>query len=287
VKQYAAADYDSRAVEAARRVLIELMRVLGEYDEEIAVVGGWVPPLLMPGAGHIGSTDVDLALDHEALQEPRYATLRALLERSGYYADEEQNYVFYRDVTLDDGAEPDPVVVEVDLVAAEYGLAGGRRQSQPVQDLRARKARGADLLFDRGLAEEVPVEGPLPSGATLRTRVRVAGPVPFLVMKANAIARRDKPKDAYDVWFLLSNHKAGLEGLAAAVAEHADHGLVQEALGHLADAFASVDHVGPRAVAEFLELEPGTEEYDRVRQDAYQRTRYILQRLPREGDQSE
>src|SRR5690606_1409475 len=138
--------------------LLELTRVLGEYDEEIAVVGGWVPPLLMPEAGHIGSTDVDLALDHEALQEPGYATLRALLERSDYYADEEQNYVFYRDVTLGDGLEPDPVVVEVDLVAAEYGLAGKKRQSQPVQDLRARKARGADLVFDRGLVEEVLVD---------------------------------------------------------------------------------------------------------------------------------
>lgn len=283
MKQYAATDYDSRAVEAARRVLLELTRVLGEYDEEIAVVGGWVPPLLMPEAGHIGSTDVDLALDHEALQEPGYATLRALLERSGYYADEEQNYVFYRDVTLGDGLEPDPVVVEVDLVAAEYGLAGKKRQSQPVQDLRARKARGADLIFNRRLAEEVPVEGPLPNGAMLLTRIRVAGPVPFLVMKANAIAGRDKPKDAYDVWFLLSNHPAGLGGLAAAVAEHADHGLVREALGHLADAFASVDHVGPRAVADFLELEPGTDEYDRVRQDAYQRVRFILERRPGAG----
>ena len=279
MKQYAAEDYDSRAVEAARRVLLELTRVLGEYDEEIAVVGGWVPPLLMPGAGHIGSTDVDLALDHEALQEPRYATLRALLERSGYYADPEKNFIFYRDVVLDDGGDPDPVVVEVDLVAAEYGLAGKRRRSQPVQDLRARKARGADLVFDQGLVERVPVEGHLPSGALFRTHIRVAGPVPFLVMKANALVRRDKPKDAYDIWFLLTNHLAGLEGLARAVAEHADHGLVREALGHLANAFASVDHVGPSAVADFLALEPGTEEYDQVRQDAFQRVRFILDNL--------
>lgn len=276
MKQYAAEDYDSRAVEAARRVLLELTRVLGEYDEEIAVVGGWVPPLLMPGAGHIGSTDVDLALDHEALQEPRYATLRALLERSGYYADTEQNFIFYRDVMLGDGGDPDPIVVEVDLVAAEYGLAGKRRRSQPVQDLRARKARGADLVFDQGLVERVPVEGHLPSGALFRTHVRVAGPVPFLVMKANALVRRDKPKDAYDIWFLLTNHPAGLEGLARTVAEHVDHGLVREALGHLANAFASVDHVGPRAVADFLALEPGTEKYDQVRQDAFQRVRFIL-----------
>ena len=85
------------------------------------------------------------------------------------------------------------------------------------------------------------------------------------------------------ICFLLSNHRAGLDGLAAAVAEHADHGLVREALGHLADAFASVDHVGPRAVADFLELEPGTDEYDRVRQDAYQRVRFILERRPGAG----
>ena len=279
MKQYAAEDYDSRAVEAARRVLLELTRVLGEYDKEIAVVGGWVPPLLMPGTEHIGSTDVDLALNHEALQEPRYATLRALLERSGYYADSEQNFIFYRDVMLDDGGDPDPVVVEVDLVAAEYGLAGKRRRSQPVQDLRARKARGADLVFDQGLVEHVPVEGHLPSGAVFRTHVRVAGPVPFLVMKANALVRRDKPKDAYDIWFLLTNHPAGLEGLAKAVAEYADHGLVREALGHLASAFASVDHVGPRAVADFLAIEPGTEEYDQVRQDAFQRVRFILDNI--------
>ncbi len=279
MKQYVAEDYDSRAVEAARRVLLELTRVLGEYDEEIAVVGGWVPPLLIPGAGHIGSTDVDLALDHEAFQEPRYATLRALLQRSGYYADTEQNFVFYRDVLLRDGGDPDPVVIEVDLIAAEYGLADRRRRSQPVQDLRARKARGADLVFEQGLVEQVPVEGRLPSGAMFRTHIRVAGPVPFLVMKANALVRRDKPKDAYDIWFLLTNHPAGLDGLARAVAEHAGHGLVRESLSHLADAFASVDHVGPRGVADFFELEPGTEEYDRVRQDAFQRVGFILDNL--------
>jgi len=247
VKQYVATDYDGRSVEAARRVLLELSRVLGEYEQEITVVGGWVPPLLIPNAGHVGSTDVDLALDHDALQEPRYETLRALLERSSYYA-------------------------------AEYGLAGKGRQSQPVQDVRARKARGSDLVFDRQLIVDVPVEGRLPNGAKLRAHVRVAGPVPFLVMKANAVTGRDKPKEAYDIWFLLSLHPAGLKGLAEAVNEHAEHGLVHEALGHLADAFASLQHIGPRSVADFLELEPGTEEYDRVRQDAYQRVQYILNR---------
>ena len=77
------ADYPSRAVEATRRVLLELARVLGEYGDHIVLVGGWVPELLAPGAGHVGSTDVDLALDHVALSDTGYARLRDLLEGGG------------------------------------------------------------------------------------------------------------------------------------------------------------------------------------------------------------
>lgn len=113
----------------------------------------------------------------------------------------------------------------------------------------------------------------------IRAHVRVAGPVPFLVMKANALAGRDKPKDAYDIWLLLRYHRAGLEGLTRAVAMHANHGLVNEALGILCEAFADFNHKGPRAVADFRELQPGTDEYDRVCQDAFQRVRFVLDNL--------
>jgi hypothetical protein len=58
-------DYTSEAVEAARSVMLELTRLLGEHQEGIVIVGGWVPKLLLSGAGHrhTGSLDVDLALD--------------------------------------------------------------------------------------------------------------------------------------------------------------------------------------------------------------------------------
>ncbi len=60
--------------------MLELVRLLGEYRDDIVVVGGWVPALLFPDADHIGSTDVDLALDHRALQDPGYATVLTLLK---------------------------------------------------------------------------------------------------------------------------------------------------------------------------------------------------------------
>ena len=56
-------NYAEEIVEAARSVLLELGRLLGEYMDEIVVVGGWVPELLLPQdqARHVGSIDVDLA----------------------------------------------------------------------------------------------------------------------------------------------------------------------------------------------------------------------------------
>jgi len=40
-------DYTAEAVEAARSVLLELTRLLGEFHDGIVLVGGWVPELLL------------------------------------------------------------------------------------------------------------------------------------------------------------------------------------------------------------------------------------------------
>ena len=59
-------DYNQIAVKAAYSVLIEIVRVLGEYRDYIVLIGGWVPQFLFQNKGelHTGSIDVDLALDH-------------------------------------------------------------------------------------------------------------------------------------------------------------------------------------------------------------------------------
>jgi tRNA nucleotidyltransferase/poly(A) polymerase len=69
-------DYGSRQVEAAHRVLIDVGQVLASFDDCIVLIGGWIPDLLLPAAAepHIGSIDVDLALDAAKLGDGRYAT---------------------------------------------------------------------------------------------------------------------------------------------------------------------------------------------------------------------
>jgi hypothetical protein len=68
--------YNPDDVEACRSVLIEALTVLGKHRDCIAVVGGWVPELVMPGQGHMGSLDVDLALDADRFPPHIYETVR-------------------------------------------------------------------------------------------------------------------------------------------------------------------------------------------------------------------
>ena len=57
--------------------MLELIRMLGEYRDEMIIVGGWVPALLLPTSseGHIGSIDIDIALDHRKVREDAYKTI--------------------------------------------------------------------------------------------------------------------------------------------------------------------------------------------------------------------
>ncbi len=266
-------DYTAEAVEAARSVLIELIHLLGEYRDHIVIVGGWVPDLLLGNekTPHVGSTDVDLALDHRKLRDDGYKTIRKLLLGKGY-EEGEQPFVFERKI---EGKE---CTVEVDFLAGEYGGTGkGRRhQEMSEQDMRPRKARGCDLVFDN--PEEMTIEGDLPGGARDSVNVRIASIVPFLIMKAMALHDRIKEKDAWDIYYCIQNYPDGIDALAEEFKPHIEHGLVKEGLEKLGSKFASEKHTGPKFVADFEELDD-TEEREILERDAYEKVKYLLEKL--------
>jgi len=266
-------DYTAEAVEAARSVLIELVHLLGEYRDHIVIVGGWVPELLLGNqkTPHIGSTDVDLALDHRKLKDEGYRTIRKLLLARGY-KEGEQPFVFERKI---EGKE---VFVEVDFLAGEYGGTNKRHRHQKIleQDMRPRKARGCDLVFDD--PKELTLEGELPGGAKDSVNVRIASIVPFLVMKAMALHDRIKEKDAWDIYYCIQNYPNGIDALVEEFKPHIEHGLVKEGLEKMAGKFASENHTGPKFVADFEELDD-TEEREILERDAFEKVNYLLEKL--------
>lgn len=175
-------DYSAEAVAACKSVLIELVHMFGEFRDQVVIVGGWVPVLLIISASepHPGTLDIDLALDVAKIPEDTYRTiLKAFLAR-GYRQDAAQPFRFFRTIGLAGGKEID---VEVDLLTGEYGGTGPRHRTQRVQDVRARKARGCDLVFSNHV--EVVIEGELPGGGRDRVTFRVAAIVPWIVRRGS------------------------------------------------------------------------------------------------------
>lgn len=263
-------DYDALLVEAAQSVLLELARTLHEYFDGIVLVGGWVPGLLFrnPEQAHVGSLDVDLALDQNTIQEVGYRSIMQLLVKRGYQPGD-QPFIFYRTLTVGDRE----IKVEVDFLAAEYGGTGKKHRTQTVQDMRPRKARGCDLAFQDPV--DITIEGLLPDGGRDHATIRVASVVPFLMMKAQALVGRLKEKDAYDTYYCLTNYPGGLDALVEAFRPHLREPLVIEGLNILADKFQPPEHIGPHFVVDFLEV-ADPDERAFLQRDAYERVNYLL-----------
>jgi hypothetical protein len=266
-------DYNEIAVRAARSVMLELLRILGEYRDDIAVVGGWVPALLLESAEekHIGSIDVDIALNHKSIDAPGYNTIRKLLIKRGYKAGD-QPFIFFRSVIIEDT----PVEVQVDFLAGEYEGTSKSHRTQIVQDLRARKARGCELAFE--LQNEIIIEGVLPEGGNDSVSVHIAGIVPFIIMKGMAMYDRIKEKDAWDIYYCVKNYPKGIDKLVEDFRPVMSNGLVTEGLKKIAGKFAAIEHFGPVSVAAFEELTDPEERALRQR-DAYERIYDLLSKL--------
>jgi hypothetical protein len=264
-------DYDEYSVRGCFSVLLELMTILGEYRDNLVLVGGWVAKLMLEGAAekHIGTTDIDIAVDFQNILETHYETIVKLLEERGYRQDEGQPYKFFRE--LDDGME-----VEVDFLAGEYGGTGRSRRHQRVQDLRVRKARAGDLVFDDYV--ELTVRGELPNGAKNEVTLKVAGIVPFLAMKGMAIWSRYDEKDAYDICYTIRNCPGGLVELAGLMKPHLDNRLIIEGLQKIRAKFKEIDGFGPAAYADFL-LATDSDERQLLMRDAYERVNALLDEL--------
>jgi len=66
-----AIDYNQGQIDAAHRIIIELVNLLAEYQDDIMLIGGWIPELMFPELDHIGSIDVDVLLNHLNLKARR------------------------------------------------------------------------------------------------------------------------------------------------------------------------------------------------------------------------
>jgi len=273
-----ARDYAERDVKAAYSVLIELGQVLGAWREKFVIVGGAVPWLLLGEARpkHIGTLDIDLDLDPDALAEGEYASLVEALEKKGYERGEGlKPFQLRRWVNLDEGH---PVGVLVDLLMPR-GAKGDQNEDKLVEGLRVQGVHGGDVALAHHVTRTF--EGTMPDGRTNAVQLLVATIPALLVMKGYALVGRDKKKDAYDIYFSVRNYSGGTAALAVECANLLGDKVTRTGYEHIARKFRHADDFGPKTVRLFMEESAALGEMtpEQVQTDAFMQVSALLKRM--------
>lgn len=275
----AANDYDDMGARAVYSVLLEIGQVLGAYRDRFVVIGGAVPWLLLPDAepAHIGTLDIDLSLDAQALGEGDYKNLVESLQAAGYQrAAQDMKWFQLRRTVQLDGDEPVAVIIDL-LMPRE---AKFRRNKPPLlANFAVQKADGAGVAMRSFVRHRF--DGTMPDGRHNTVELRVASIPALLVMKGYALVGRDKLKDAYDIYFSVREFEGGPHALAEACRPLLGDPVALEGFRHIAGKFADDAAFGPVTVRQFLRDSAALGEMtaDQVQVDAYRQVCAWLDRL--------
>ncbi|MCA1868320.1 nucleotidyl transferase AbiEii/AbiGii toxin family protein [Agrobacterium genomosp. 3] len=245
-----ASDYEDRTTKAVKGVLVEIGQILGSFKGKFAVIGGAVPWLLLDNEDmpHVGTLDVDLGLDAEALGDGEYATLVEALMGNGYRQREElRRFQLVREVPVDDGGAPINIVVDF-LMPRDAEIVKNR---PPIlSDFAVQRADGADLALR--FYQLVAITGDMPGGGTNRVEVAVCSIPALLAMKGYALNGRHKQKDSYDIYYSIRNYPDGIEALAEACKPLLEQKSGAQGYQYIADKFDAVDGYGATSVRKFV-----------------------------------
>src|SRR5450759_1722664 len=255
--------------------MLELWTVLAGFADAMTIVGGSAPPLLTgdrPDDPYVGTLDVDLVVDPIGVPDEVYRTIAELLRERGY-VQFEQPFRWLRSLTVDGRS----IDVEMDLLAPITPRTGSDHRHERIGgEPLARRTEGAELVRIGRVHREL--EGVRPDGRPNRVAVRAATPAALVILKALAMGQRDKPKDAYDIDYLLDH--IGIEDVAAGIRAVTETEIATKAVRILAEKFSSIDAIGPASVALYRRLPLRSPEADRVQALAFARVDQLLRRLP-------
>lgn len=113
--------------------------------------------------------------------------------------------------TVDLGDAEQPVRVEVEFLASD-DVEMRKNHPKLVEGFRVLRFPAFAAAFTSPVS--IDFSGPMISGAANTVHLRVASLPDFLIMKAHALGRRDKPKDVYDLCYCLDEFPDAIEAVA-------------------------------------------------------------------------
>lgn len=259
-----------------------LLHLLGGMTpKHLVVVGGLVPPLLVPDSpeGHAGSADIDLALSvaiTEGGTSEYYRSIEKVIDP--YFEPVESGFRWRKREGV--GGVPllvdflGPEIEATRLADGTLGLEHETAQANTGAGLRPFPLAAGRLIDEDAIATTVEdVALVYRAGVRADVEIRHAGSVGFLASKADALDGRDDPKDGYDVaWWCLNAAPDPTRVAEMAIERPAFRDpYFQDCVAKLRQAFRKPDFVGPSGYASVRNplLSPGDEVYDRDRNRAF------------------
>ena len=270
-------DYASAVTDTSKSVLLEVMTILGEYREALVLIGGWGPYFLLPqtpaaaaGFGsqgkqfrHIGSIDIDLAVNPERITGEEYKTIVRLLQERGYAPDPEVKFRLNRSVP----GLPSPIGIDFLTTQPPLGQGKAHRHRKVQDGLPARATEHLEMALQWN--EALSLEGELPeNGGRASVTLRLASLPAMFGLKGLALGARYKEKDAYDIYALARYYGSGIEDVISRLKPNLGDAGLQKGLGNVREKFKSDKDAGPSWVANFFSTAQEAER-DQLRQDAY------------------
>jgi hypothetical protein len=253
--------YDPSQVDVVLAEAAHLLRHLGFTAAHTILIGGVVPSLLVldPATNrpHLGTTDLDLCLSVAIVEgdTAEYERIENALRSAGYEPTED-SFRWRQSDRL-------RLSVEFFCPAGDDRPSGKLFRPKAAENPTAKQNFGSKLTaiaLDAGqvIGDDVVVvsrEVVLPGdGGRTAFDFRVTGVLGFLVAKVGALVGRDKPKDAYDIVWLVENVEGGPAAAAAAITASPGFGRpgVEAALSRLFEEFSAPDRLGPSSYVRFM-----------------------------------
>lgn len=248
-KPETASGYRPEHLQAVRAACLDLFTTIGDMAEDLVIVGGLVPSLLIDpdsarGEAHVGTVDLDLGLQIGLARTAHFHRLAARLRDHGFEPGRDENGELTRHRWVSR-----PRGILVDFLTPQ----GSRRKGTLAEvdtDLEAFATPGLGLAFsDRVWVE---MNDARPGTRAGRRKLPVCGPGAFVILKALAFRSRRANKDAYDIDYVLRHYGDNVEAVAERMRPLQADAVGRDAALCLREDFADLGSVGPAAVAAFL-----------------------------------
>ena len=244
-------EYGGGSLALVRSTCLYVATKLGDMLDDIVIVGGLVPSLLVDQETlpwgldeHAGTMDLDMGLSLAILKEERYRELGLRLRDAGFEPD------------LNSAGNPTsqrwrtrlPLSTTVDFLippSLDTDAGGDLRHIEP--DFAAVIIPGLHLAFqDR---RRIKLSGPTPLGEQTERYIWVCGAAALTVLKAIAFQGRGANKDAYDLTYIWRG--LGIEVVARDIKPLLTDPHVDRALTIIEENFTTHDSPGPVRAAAF------------------------------------